>query len=56
MFWGLVFGYCFVMSFLVSFLFLQQFAAGERAGNFTFIVFLLLCDAFLWSQSLPQGS
>ena len=40
-----VFGPCFVMQYLVSFLVLHYLAEEERAGCFTFIVFLMSCDS-----------
>ena len=53
-----MFGPCFVMQYLISFLALQLqcIPLGEvRAGCFTLIVFLLLCGC-LCSVSLPHGA
>ena len=54
--WVFVFGPCFVMQYLVSFLVLQSFRGGrKRACCFTLIVFLLLCGC-KFSMSLRRSA
>ena len=51
--WGSVFVPCFVVHNCVSFLVLLE--AEERAGCFTFFVFLVSCDCCC-SSALPHGA
>ena len=52
---GFVIGPCFVMQYLLSFLFCNNLAEEERAGCFTFIAFLLPCGCYC-SLSLPHSA
>ena len=52
---GFVIGPCFVMQYLLSFLFCNYLAEEERAGCFTLIAFLLPCGCYC-SLSLPHSA
>ena len=51
---GSLFGLCFVMHYLVSFLVLQLSWRGRKAGCFALVVFLVSCGCWC-SVALSQG-